>query len=487
VTLDVLLNLIDKTGNWEKDKIEIILEKSGCDISDTVRLCHDSRKIGDGEVFVAIEGENADGHNFVDHAFEKGAGLAFVQQKRIYNGPCIYVEDVVLFLNDLASNWFRGISPVTIAITGSNGKSTTKEWVKTLMKSVLGEKAVFANPGNMNTEIGLPISLLNDLKKDNRYAVIEMGMGSIGDIDFLSRRYRPNYACVLNIGTAHIGNTGGLQETLREKGRLFENTKNDGILFSNISDPLLKDWVNQDSSERERVWFGDLRDRNDEPGVFLEDYRVKHENSYFETDIRIRRFEEGSEQSDHFDIRIKGLFHRGAAYNLCSSIAIVSKVCGFKRSTEQLNDLTIMPGRFEPIPFKKNLLISDFYNFSIESLHYALDCIHSIIQNGPFNKIYCVLGSISETGHFNVAFHQKIGEILNNFGVEGVFLYIKDRSIERVTDIYEGEIYQTAHKDELVSRLNDILKEETDSIFLFKASRSIEMEEVFNDVLASIN
>ena len=487
MTLDVLLNLIDKTGSWEKDRIKSFIKETGRDLSESVRLCHDSRMIGDGEIYVAIKGEHSDGHDFVNQAFENGAVLAFVQQKRIFNGPCIYVEDVVLFLNELATDWFSQVSPFTIAITGSNGKSTTKEWVKTLMINNLGEKAVFANAGNMNTEIGLPISLINDLKMANKYAIIEMGMGSIGDIDFLSRRYRPDVACVLNIGTAHIGNTGGLQETLKEKAQIFENSKEDGVLFSNISDTLLSKKVKQDASGREKIWFGDLKDRNDEPGAFLEDYKVNPKNGYFETEIRIRLFEEDGIQSERFDIRIKGLFHRGSAYNLCSSIAIVAKVCDFQRSKEQLSDLTIMPGRFEPIPLKKNLLISDFYNSSIESLHYALDCIHSIIQNGPLKKIYCVLGSISETGHFNTAFHRKIGEILNSFAVEGVFLYVKDRSIEQAAETYKGDIYQSADKVEMVTRLNNAIQEETESVFLFKASRSIEMEEVFNDVLASIS
>lgn len=197
---------------------------------DKIRYVADSRLVQKGDVFVALKGENTDGHFFVNQAFEKGASLAIVKSDYSQISEKIFrVEDPYAFLRELASYKLKTYKPTTIGITGSCGKTTTKHFLEAILKAKF---SVFSTPGNYNSQIGLPLALAS-LKKDQNIAVLEMGMSHMGDILKLREWIDLDYAIVTSIGLAHaenfhdqdIGISKAKAEILKGNPKAFFNQK----------------------------------------------------------------------------------------------------------------------------------------------------------------------------------------------------------------------------------------------------------------------
>jgi len=194
----------------------------------------DSREAFEGCVFVALKGERTDGHLYVRQALERGARLAVVE--RDVDAPkekLYFVKDTKHFLQEMAAQKLATYEPRIVGITGSNGKTTTKE----MIYHCLGEELAFRNPGNLNTEIGLPLSILNDYL-GQPHAILEMAMNKVGDIATLCQIARPHVSVLLNVGTAHRGVAGGDEQILRGKIEIVENMREDGIAIVH-SDPKI--------------------------------------------------------------------------------------------------------------------------------------------------------------------------------------------------------------------------------------------------------
>ncbi len=197
----------------------------------------DSRNLPAGALFIALRGERFDGHGFAAKALEQGAAAVMVEEGAGLDvSPAIVVQDTRLALGKLAA-WHRSRMPARVlAVTGSNGKTTVKEMLAAILKAEAGEAAVLATSGNLNNDIGMPLTLLR-LTPAHRYAVLEMGMNHPGELDYLSRLARPDAALVNNALRAHLEGLGTVEAVARAKGEIYAGLKDDGVALVNADDP----------------------------------------------------------------------------------------------------------------------------------------------------------------------------------------------------------------------------------------------------------
>ncbi len=208
------------------------------------RVTTDSRAIRPGDLFVALAGERFDGQVFADQALAAGAAAVMVgdpEKVRRADASILVVPDTRKALGHLAAWWRGRHAPAVAAITGSNGKTTIKEMLASILRAHAGDAAVLATEGNLNNDIGVPLTLLR-LTGAHRFAVIEMGMNHLGEIDYLTRLARPDVAAIGNAGTAHIGELGSRENIARAKGEIFSGLTADGIAVINADDAFADFW-----------------------------------------------------------------------------------------------------------------------------------------------------------------------------------------------------------------------------------------------------
>ncbi|MGD8580858.1 MAG: UDP-N-acetylmuramoyl-tripeptide--D-alanyl-D-alanine ligase, partial [Lysobacterales bacterium] len=198
----------------------------------------DSRKVNFGTLFAALPGSRTDGHDFAPAAVKLGATALLVRRRLDLDVPQLVVEDVLLALGTLAALVRDRLDPVVVGITGSNGKTTVKEMVASILK-LKGE--VLATQGNYNNELGVPLSIFG-LQPKHRFAVLELGASKSGDIAYLSRIARPDVALVNNVGPAHLGGFGSLEGVARAKGEIYAGLPADGWAVLNADEPWLDLW-----------------------------------------------------------------------------------------------------------------------------------------------------------------------------------------------------------------------------------------------------
>ncbi|PKO52974.1 MAG: UDP-N-acetylmuramoyl-tripeptide--D-alanyl-D-alanine ligase, partial [Betaproteobacteria bacterium HGW-Betaproteobacteria-21] len=224
----------------------------------------DSRAIRQGQLFVALRGEHFDGHDFVELAVAAGAAAALVDARwaESHAGvslPLVVVDDTRVALGALAAAWRAGFDLPVLGVTGSNGKTTVKEMCAGILRAQaalhgVGGESVLATRGNLNNDIGLPLTLL-ELRDHHRAAVVEMGMNHPGEIGYLTRLARPTVAIVNNAQRAHLQGMGTLTEVAREKGAIYEGLRSDGVAVINSDDPHAAYWRDLNAGRR-IVTFG---------------------------------------------------------------------------------------------------------------------------------------------------------------------------------------------------------------------------------------
>ena len=204
----------------------------------------DTRTLAEGDLFVALKGERFDGHAYVVEAFKRGAAAALVSHEVPGAGamPHVVVDDTRLGLGRLAADWRARFAMPVVALTGSNGKTTVKEMLAAILASHSGRREdVLATEGNLNNDIGMPLTLLR-LREHHHYAVIEMGMNHAGEIDYLTRIAQPTVALVNNAQRAHVGILGSVEAIARAKGEIYAGLKPSGIAVVNEDDDFAPYW-----------------------------------------------------------------------------------------------------------------------------------------------------------------------------------------------------------------------------------------------------
>ncbi len=425
----------------------------------------DSRKIRPGDLFIPLTGEKFDGHDYIRGAFEQGAAAALTQREipGLNGKPLILVKDTLKALQALAASYRSRFTIPFVGITGSVGKTSTKEMVA----CALGVKYnVLKNEGNLNNEIGVPLTIFN-LNEGHEAAVVEMGMSGFGEISALTAIVRPKVGIITNIGISHIEKLGSRQNILKAKLELLEGLQPDGLLILNGDDVLLsgvKGLLPQRS-----VSYGL------EEGV---DYLAFNVKSYGESGVE-------------FDITVEGRDYTvkvpaPGMHNIYNALAAVAAGCELGVPMEDLLQgiSRFVPGKMRMNIIKANGLtvINDAYNSSPQSVKAALD----VLEELEAGRRVVVLGDMLELGEWSAQAHLETGR-----QAAGMKLDYIVTSGTCASDIVKGAAEAGFPAERLAafpdnaSTLEYLTKivQKGDAI-LVKGSRGMKMEEIVHSLTA---
>lgn len=434
------------------------------------RVSIDSRSLKSGEIFWALKGPNFDAHDFVDDAFGKGASGAVVDQSwrgaRAWEDPdaiLLEVEDTGAALIKLATWWRKRFDIPVVAITGSIGKTTTKDWAATL----LGAKyEVFKTPGNRNNLIGLPLSLL-DLDRFHQIAVVEMGANHIGEIADLCNIANPTVGMITKIAPAHLEGFGSRDGVVRAKKELYDYIGDRGTLLVPVHDQELLGMAEGKSI----VGFG-LGELPE--GIEIEQYFGATVVGHSDIGQPILDIE-----GNQATLKIVGDLW------LPSVIAAVAIARYFDVPLEDivsgLRKLEPSPGRLRRYDISGIEVWDDTYNSNPESLKAAIE----LVRSRKANRKIIVLGDMYELGNSEEILHREIGDCLVEHPVDALFTY-GDRAVWIGEQAARSNMLVESYFDEkaLAQRLGEFLK--PGDAVLFKASRSMFLERVLHSLFPTI-
>ncbi len=425
----------------------------------------DSRSLRPGELFVALRGERFDGHDFLDAARRAGAAAALVD--RAHAGsvplPALAVEDTRLALGWLAKRWRARFAPVLIAITGSNGKTTTKEMLAAILRRHAGEERVLATAGNLNNEIGLPLTLLR-LRAAHRYCAIELGMNHRGEIAYLADIARPSVALVNNAQREHLEFLRTVHEVAEENASVYDGLPPEGVAVLNADDPHAA-YFRDRAGARRVVDFGLGASAAVSGG-----YALKPLSS----ELRVRT----PQGECAATLSIPGLHNvrNALAAAACAHAAgIAPQAIG-----EGLGAFRPYAGRLQ---VKRSCaggtLIDDSYNANPDSVRAAIELLAG--QPGGAARgaaqspaRILILGDMGETGARGVEFHREVGAYARARGVDHL-LALGELAREAVTAFGEGGAHFGAVEDLNAAAIALTGDHRT---FLVKGSRFMHMERV---------
>ena len=420
----------------------------------------DTRTIKEGDIYIGIKGENFDGNIFWEKALDNGAMGVIVQDiefdkkdiERYQNKVIIKVKDTLQALYKLAS-YKRDIYDVpVIAITGSVGKTSTKD----LVANVVAQKyKVCKTIGNNNNNIGMPFTILN-APNDAEAFVLEMGMNHFGEIHLLSKIAKPNICIITNIGTSHIGNLGSRENILKAKLEILDGAKNPYMVINNDND-LLHKWYQENNNMNVKTYG-----INEKSDMQAKDIQLYENNSEYK--IKINNKEE--------KIRVPVGGEHFVLNSLCA--IAVGELLNIENEDikKGIETFSLTKNRMEVIELKDKIkIINDAYNSSVESVKASL----AYMNNLKSNRRIAVLGDILETGEFAEKLHRKIGEVVCENNVDILICsgknakYIIESARENGFD--ETNMYYFEDKEEIVDLIKQIIQ--TEDVVLFKASNGM--------------
>ncbi|WP_408955841.1 UDP-N-acetylmuramoyl-tripeptide--D-alanyl-D-alanine ligase [Natroniella sp. ANB-PHB2] len=420
----------------------------------------DTRTLQPGDLFIALIGDNFDGHQFIADAFQKGAKAAIVSQEVNLNQPLIKVEDTTVALQDLARYYRKKFSIPIVAVTGSTGKTTTKDMVA----AALGKKhKVLKTVGNFNNEIGLPLTLFR-LDSSFDVAVVEMGMRGLGQIEQLAQIAEPNLGIVTNVGVTHIELLKSKEQIAEAKSELVSNLKNNGVAILNGDDEYVR---KMDSLAPGKVITYGLEKYNQLRAVNIE--------SLGESGLKFNLVVEGETYSKEIYLSTPGEYN---VYNALAAIC-VGLVLEFDLNNikEGLKELKLSEMRNQILNSKSGFkIINDAYNANPTSMKAALDTLDEIVSA---RKI-AVLGDMLELGEISGEEHNKLGKLVANKGVDYLITVGELASEIAVgaekNGMKQGNIFSYLTKDKALEKILKIIK--TDDTILVKGSRGMELEKI---------
>ena len=421
---------------------------SGADAPFTA-VSTDSRNIGRGALFVALRGERFDGHEFLGAAASRGAAAALVD--RTFTGafplPVVIVDDTKAALGELARRWRARFSPVLIAVTGSNGKTTVKEMVAAILRRHAGDQAVLATSGNLNNDIGVPLTLLR-LRTEHRWCAIELGMNHPGEIAYLARLAAPTVALVNNAQREHLEFMGSVDEVAAENASVYDALPANGVAVVNADDAHA-DYFRSRAGKRRVVEFGLTK------AAVSGSYTLKDVSS----ELRLRT-PDGEAAAT---LAIPGLHNvrnafAAAACAHAAGINVQSIAAG-------LSAFRPYTGRLQVKQAKDGAtVIDDSYNANPDSVRAAID----VLVSCPAPTVL-VLGDMGEVGAKGPEFHREIGAYARSRGVTEL-LALGDASTHAVAAFGKGAKHFN-DVDELVPAIHG-------RTVLVKGSRFMKMERV---------
>jgi UDP-N-acetylmuramoyl-tripeptide--D-alanyl-D-alanine ligase len=412
-----------------------------------------------GKLFIPIKGERFNGHEFVEAAFQKGVVASLWEKNEPNmpsNVPLLLVDSTLTALQQLAHSYRNELQLKVVGVTGSNGKTSTKDMVYSVLSTVFN---VQKTEGNLNNHIGLPLSILKT-SEDKEVLVLEMGMSSRGEIELLSKLAEPDAVIITNIGESHLQDLGSRDEIAEAKLEITAGLKENGALIYFGDEPLLKQRV--------------LRNEH----IKLIPFGQEQSNEYYP--VFIKQEATGTaftsnKVSRPFFIPVLG---RHNVYNALAAIAVgqVFEV-PWDDIIRGLSQLKITQMRSEIVSGKNgSTIINDAYNASPTSMKAAIGLLQDL---EGYKRKFLVLGDMLELGDREREFHQDTGEAIDPTKVDFVYTYgERGKWIAQGAKkkFLEERVVSFTNKEELIEKLNLVIEEK--DVILVKASRGMRLEEV---------
>ncbi len=416
----------------------------------------DNRQVKSGDVFIAIEGENHDGHTFAKSAVEAGACAVICHKEVEVDCPKILVKNTGKALVDLAK-WYRTLFDIpVVGVTGSVGKTTTKEMIWAVMSKKYN---TLKNEGNRNNEIGMPLSVLN-LNKTHQAAVFEMGIFTIGDIERLTLIATPCVGVISNIGVAHIENVGSREKLLQTKMELVKGMPKGAPLVLNKDNDLLRT-VKLD--DRPVVWCS----LNEDADYTAKNIKLVGEKTHFDI-----CYSDGVQSVELPAVGDHNVQNALAAFAVGRVLGVSPEL-----AAQGLSEYVPSGMRQKIVHTNGVTVVEDCYNASPDSVKAAIGTLSKL----EAKRRILVIGDMLELGEFSHAAHYEVGEAAAKSDADLIFAYGKEAKIyeEAVADNGRQAKYFT-DKAQLTQELIKTLCE-GDAI-LFKASRGLKLEEVIYSI-----
>lgn len=416
----------------------------------------DSRNIEGGQLFVALKGANFDGNTFAAEAINKGAAAVMVSDVLTSARPALLVNDTRLALGELAKYWRSKFTAPLIGVTGSNGKTTTKEMLTAILTVAAGDAAkVHATYGNLNNDIGLPLTLLK-IKPHHEYVVAEMGMNHLGEIEYLTHIARPSVAVINNANTAHIGELGSRENIARAKGEIFAGLQDGGVAVINADNDFADYWKTLNMG-RGIVTFG-LQQPADVSACYQQHAGV----SLVEMTTPNGQFS--------FELKVEGVHNISNA--LAASAAAFALGISNADIAKGLQSFGGVYGRLErKIAFNGAVLIDDTYNANPDSMKAAID----VLAKQAGDRIL-VLGDMGELGADAEKMHAEIGAYAKSSGLSQ--LYCMGETSKHMVSAFGAGAQHFESPEAIAAAVMPQLN--NNSTVLVKGSRFMRMERVVN-------
>ncbi len=425
-------------------------------------VCTDSRNLQTGQLFVALSGPNFDGHNYLPQAQQAGAAAAMVQRTIDTDIPLLLVRDTLKGLGALASIWREKSRALVAAITGSNGKTTVKEMLAAIMAR---KGSVLATQGNLNNDIGLPLTLL--LLQDEEYAVVEMGANHAGEINTLTSIAKPDVALITNAGQAHLEGFGSVAGVAKAKGEIINGLSSDGTFVVNADDDYASLWCELAAS-RAIVRFGFAKSAD--VSTSIERLRPEWRDDGFYNCFPVRT----PSGEIEVELALAGIHN---CKNALAAIAMAGVMgAGPDEIRDGLRDVKPVKGRLCPVNGIDGVrIIDDSYNANPDSVSAAIDVLTGMTATDQ--RSFLVLGELAEVGEGIDMVYQQLGTKAREAGVDR--LYATGAASAVVTTFGQGgQGFQ--NKEQLLEQLKNELR--SGDMVLVKGSRSAAMESVVDGI-----
>lgn len=450
---------LEQAALWTHGRLQ---GDDGCEIT---RVSTDSREVGEGCLFIPLVGENFDGHDFIDKAIAGGASAILTHRDGAYAVPCIHVADTRQALLDLAGGYRASMPAKVVGVTGSVGKTTTKE----MIASVLSRHCdTLKTEGNLNNEIGMPQTALR-IERNTQAAVLEMGMNHFGELSRMTRAARPNLAVITTIGTSHIEFLGSREGICQAKLEILEGLQPGGVAILCGDEPLL--WEKRGTLPCRTIYYG-----IENPNCDLTAEGIVNEGEIVRFEIRNRKLWECRQIPVGETIRA----HLCVAgrHNVLNALAATAVALEFE---EEPFDIVAGLAAYRPDGLRQNtyekngyLLFADCYNASPDAVEAALQAFSELRCAG---RRFAVLGGMLELGDYAVEGHRRAGKAAARYA-DALYLYGAGSEYMREGALAAGMSEAHIHCFDTHEALSNALRADAQpgDALLFKGSRGMKME-----------
>lgn len=438
---------------------------------------NDTREIKKGYVYVGIKGEHNDGNLFYENALENGAKVCILQknsvkgkiniqkiQEKYGNVTIILVENTIKALQQIAEYKRSLYNIPVVGITGSVGKTSTKDIVSSVMAKKFN---VLKTLGNFNSQIGLPLTVLR-LKEDNDAMVVEMGMNALGEIHNLTKVAKPTVAIITNVGTAHIGNLGSRENILKAKLEILDGLQIGGTLVINNDNDMLRKWNEENTNKNFKVITFGIENKSD---IMPYDIVSSENRSTYKIDIDGKTYTVNvTVGGNHFVLNSLCAIAIGRLFNI-----------KMENILEGIANFELTKRRMQVEKSKKGItIINDCYNANYDSMKAAIEYLGKI----NIGRKIAVLGDMLELGEFSKNLHEKVGEEVAKNNIDILITVgnlAKDIAIKAIeAGMIEKNVYTCDNNKEAIELIK--IKATNGDAVLLKASNALNFQEIFNQI-----